>query len=131
MTADNNKPSLSRTELAELKQLIAASSDRGLTADECAKLEQMLVASREARSVYIAYMQLDANLDWKIRGNQSVDGIIERSRHPETLVRELDRLEEAARPMLTRMRLLSLLAVAASIGFIATAVAWFSAPTAH
>ena len=27
--------------------------------------------------MYIGYMQLDSNLDWRIRGSQSVDGIVQ------------------------------------------------------
>src|SRR6478735_2676785 len=104
MTADNNKPSLSRSELAELKQLIAASSDRGLTADECAKLEQMLSASREARSVYIAYMQLDAGLDWKIRGCHPVDAVLELSCQTEATLADPDDFEPSAAPAVKRMR---------------------------
>src|SRR4051812_5500779 len=122
---DQNNLPLSRSEMTELKELIAASSERTLLRAESERLEQMLAASREARSVYIAYMQLDADLDWKIRGSQSVDGIVKRSRHPETLVRELDELEAAARPAFTRKRMLSLLAVAASVSFLAASIAWF------
>ena len=80
---DNTNPPLSRTELAELKELIAASSDRSLLPAESERLQQMLAARREARSVYTAYMQLDANLDWKVRGNQSVDAVVESSRAPQ------------------------------------------------
>src|SRR6478672_1900690 len=124
MTADNNKPSLSRTELAELKQLIAASSDRGLTADECAKLEQMLSASREARSVYIAYMQLDAGLDWKIRGTHSVDAALERSCQTATILADSDGFEQSAVPAVKRIRSFSLLALAASLFFVVATTAW-------
>jgi hypothetical protein len=126
----NNLP-LTPSAMAELKELIAASSERELLPAESERLEKALASSRDARSVYIGYMQLDADLDWTIRGNQSVDGIVERSRHPETLIRDLDRLEQAARPMLRRMRLLSILALAASVSFVAASIAWFWPPAAH
>ena len=128
---DNTNPPLTRPELAELKDLIAASSDGVLSPAESERLQQLLTANPDARSVYIGYMQLDAGLDWKIRGNQSVDGIVESSRHPASLLRELDRLDESRRASLSRKRLLSLFAVAASVSFLAASVAWFWSPAAR
>jgi hypothetical protein len=123
---DNNEKSLTRSELAELNQLIAASSDRALQPCENERLEQLLKSSREARSIYTAYMQLDAGLDWKIRGNQSVEGVVERSRQAANCLKELDDLSQAVRPKLARMRMLSLLALAASVMFVVATIAWFS-----
>jgi hypothetical protein len=128
---DNTNPPLAPSELAELKALIAASSDGDLSSAESERLQQLLAASGEARSVYIGYMQLDADLDWRIRGSQSVDGIVESSRHPASLLRELDRLDQASRPWLARKRLLTLFAVAASVSFVAASVAWFWLPAAR
>jgi hypothetical protein len=127
---DNTNPPLTRAELAELKVLIAASSDGDLSSAESERLQHLLAASSEARSLYIGYMQLDADLDWRIRGSQSVDGIVESSRHPASLLRELDRLDHPGRPSLSRKRLLSLFA-AASVAFLAASVTWFWLPAAR
>lgn len=123
---NNNTCSLTRCELNELKQLVAASSDGTLLSGESERLEQMLAASREARSIYIAYMQLDAGLDWKIRGSQSVEGALARSRQSASCSLEPDRLAQAVRPVLTRNRLFSLVALAASLAFVVASIAWFS-----
>jgi hypothetical protein len=128
---DNTSPPLNLAELANLKELIAARSDRDLAPAENERLQEILATSRDARSIYIAHMQLDAVLDWTIRGSQSVDGIVERSRHPVSLLRELGRLEEPGRQWLARKRMFSYLAVAASITLLAGSIAWFWLPAAH
>ena len=61
--------------MAELKRLIADLSDGQLQPADRDRLEQLLLAHREARSMYMAYMQIDAGLDWKVRGGQSVHGL--------------------------------------------------------
>ena len=77
---DNTNPPLTRTELAELKRADRRQQRSRIAPGRKRTAQQMLAASREARSVYIAYMQLDADLDWKVRGNQSVDAVVESSR---------------------------------------------------
>jgi FecR protein len=123
---DHNEKSLTRSELAELNQLIAASSDRALEPCENERLEQLLKSSREARSIFTSYMQLDAGLDWKIRGCPSLESVVERSRKAASCLAELDELSQAVRPKLARMRMLSLLALAASVMFVVATIAWFS-----
>jgi hypothetical protein len=123
---NKNKSSLAPSELAELKDLIGASSDRPLLPGESERLELILAASREARSIFTAYMQLDAGLDWKIRGSQSVAEVLERSRQTASCSMEPGRLTQAVRPVLMRMRSFSLLALAASLAFVVPSIAWFS-----
>src|SRR5262245_32365082 len=112
MTPERDKTNLplSRPELAELNELIAASTDRSMLPAESERLQQMLAASHEARSVYMAYRQLDANLDWNVRGNQSVDAVVESSRRAASLVKELELIDETDRSAVTRTRLISLFA---------------------
>src|SRR5215208_6698815 len=127
----NTSPPLIRSELAELKALIAASSDRELLPAEIERLQQILATHQEARSLYIGCMQLDSNLDWKIRGSQSVDTIVQRSRDAASLMSELDRVEQPHRPALARRRLFALLAVAASLCFVSASIAWLWPADAH
>src|SRR4051812_47526464 len=114
---NKNKSSLAQADLAELKLLIGASSDRALLPGENERLELILAANPEARTIYTAYMQLDAGLDWKIRGSQSVEEVLERSRQTASCSMGPGRLTQALRPVLTRMRSFSLLALAASLAF--------------
>jgi ferric-dicitrate binding protein FerR (iron transport regulator) len=72
MNAESHNSPLLPDEMAELKRLVAAKSDDALSLAERDQLEQLLSASREARSMYISYMQLDAGLDWRIRGRDSL-----------------------------------------------------------
>jgi hypothetical protein len=125
MTFENEYSPLSPIELAELKRLIAISSDRGLDAEESAQIEKILASSREARSIYIGYMQLDAALDWKVRGHNSLDDVVEKSRCVSALLTRPDSFEQLLGSGLKRKRLLSLMALAASIVVIAS-VAWFA-----
>jgi ferric-dicitrate binding protein FerR (iron transport regulator) len=126
MTPEQNKanPPLSRIELAELKELIVASSDRSLLSSESERLQQMLAASREARSVYMSYRQLDANLDWKVRGNQSVDAVVESSRRAANLAKELNLIDDRDRLAITRKRSLSVFALAAALCCVAASIVW-------
>src|SRR5262249_14320156 len=106
--------------------------DRALSHDESERLEEMLVASRDARSVYIAYMQLDAGLDWKVRGSQSLDGmLLEHSQQLTTALRAPVQAPGATQPRLTRRRLISLLALAASILLVMASLAWWSSHSAR
>lgn len=66
-------------DIAELQRLIDASCDGVLQPDERDRLESMLAGSSEARSIFRAYMQLDAGLAWRIRGRDSLSGLVELS----------------------------------------------------
>ena len=79
MTPSSDNQSSAPLDLAELRRLIAALSDGQLQPAEHAQLEQLLRTNREARSIYMAYMQIDSGLDWKIRGRQSVCGLADLS----------------------------------------------------
>src|SRR5688500_7585353 len=76
MTSNGNHDPQSRFDIAELKQLIAISRDGARQPAEHSRLEEILSTGRNARAMYIAYMQLDAGLDWKVRGRQSLDGLL-------------------------------------------------------
>src|SRR4051794_36499826 len=72
MSSDSQNASFGPAEVAELKRLVAAKSENALSLDERDRLEQLLSPSREARSLYISYMQPDAGLDWRTRGRESL-----------------------------------------------------------
>jgi len=125
MTPANSNSPLTPAELAELKRLIAVSSDRGLGAEEGAQLEKLLWNSREARSIYIGYMQLDASLDWKIRGNNSLDDVVEKSRSVSAILTSSYELKRPIPSWLKRKRLISLLALGASVALVFASVGWW------
>ena len=62
------------------------------------QLEQLLLTNREARSIYMAYMQIDSGLDWKIRGRQSVCGLADLSSNDIEAIRRKRVLAKPQRP---------------------------------
>src|SRR6185436_2516608 len=80
MSSLSDNAPLEPTEVAELKRLIAAKSDDALSPEDSSRLQQLLTAKREARSLYISYMQLDSGLDWRIRGHDALQKLAEGSR---------------------------------------------------
>ena len=87
-----------RSELAELKELIAPAATALLLPAEIERLQQMLAANRRhGRSISGLHA---ARCQYRLEdsGQQSVDGIVESSRHATRLVNELDRCTNAERP---------------------------------
>jgi ferric-dicitrate binding protein FerR (iron transport regulator) len=72
MSSHSHNAPLEPAEVADLKRLIAAKSDNALTPEDSIRLQQLLSAKREARLLYISYMQLDSGLDWRVRGHDSL-----------------------------------------------------------
>jgi len=83
MTQSDNTQPLSPIQLAELKRLTAGRAHGSLQQSDCDRLEQILSESSEARSSFIAYMQVEAALKWRIRGTHSMDALRRFSKAPE------------------------------------------------
>jgi ferric-dicitrate binding protein FerR (iron transport regulator) len=77
MSSHSHNAPLEPNEVAELKRLIAAKSDDALSPEDSRRLQQLLTAKREARVLYISHMQLDAGLDWRIRGHDALQKLTE------------------------------------------------------
>lgn len=128
MTASGDNPSPTPSDLAELKRLIAIRSDGVLGPSERDRLEQILAGSREARSMYIGYMQLNSGLDWMMGGRDSLRGLLDLTDEEAYAHDSAERVFQSTALRKHRIRLIySIAAIAASlllaVGWI---VAWLA-----
>ena len=126
MSSDSRNASFGPAEVAELKRLLAAKSDDALSLSERDRLQQLLSPSREARSLYISYMQLDSSLDWRIRGRDSLQKLTAAS-HNGNGSRLADRTTERCCEPAGRKHRMPYVAIglAALLLFIAASAVWF------
>jgi hypothetical protein len=120
----DNSPSES-LDVPELKRLIAALSDGQLQPAEHDRLESLLRKHREARAIYMAYMQIDSGLDWKVRGRQSVRSLADLPLDG-AVATAADRTREPAGPAgwLRSRRVYIGSTLAASLGLVLASIAW-------
>jgi hypothetical protein len=127
MTSNSNRDALTPQEIADLKRLIAIGRDGVLQEPEHSRLEQLLSASREARAMYIGYMQLDAGLDWKVRGSQSLDGLLRLADGGKVGMVDSPAEEDKPIPKRKGRRLIfACAALAACLIFVVTSLTWVS-----
>src|SRR6185369_15055857 len=126
MSSDSYNAPFGAAEVAELKRLFAAKSDDALALSERDRLQQLLSTSREARSLYISFMQLDASLDWRIRGRDSLQKLTAAS-HNGKAATMLDWTTEPCCEPPVRKNRVSYIAIglAASLLFVAAFATWF------
>jgi hypothetical protein len=116
-------------DVSELKRLMAALSDGQLQPADHERLELLLRTHRDARSMYMAYMQIDSGLDWKIRGRQSVRGLADLSKQCSSVVAPAQP-RSSVRPVarLRSQRVFLGAALAASLVFVLASIVWMMSP---
>src|SRR3954454_24043396 len=127
MTQSDNTQPLSPIQLAELKRLTAGRAHGSLQQSDCDRLEQILSESSEARSSFIAYMQVEAALKWRIRGTHSMDALRRFSKAPEPATNNSAQHPSgtASRRLFSSRRLYYVTtAIAASLIFLLASSVW-------